>query len=87
MVAHEATLVHEANALKSWCSKFSTEVPAKLVKWFSTSLTLKSSTSAVRTAYINCMMATFNGLYMDIIGIEMFMSIGACGLNLFALDF
>jgi len=58
---HELTLVHEFAAMSSWCGKFATSTPAPLVACFSTQLTAKSSTSAVRTAVVNCISATFNG--------------------------
>ena len=59
--AHEPTLVNTLAAMSPWCAKFTTHVPDKLVQWFKSGLALKSATSAVRTAYIQCMNATFNG--------------------------
>ncbi|XP_077995202.1 stalled ribosome sensor GCN1-like [Glandiceps talaboti] len=58
---HEATLVYALSMLAKWCAKFSTEVPAKLVEWFKKGVTLKSSTSAVRNGYLQCMLAAFHG--------------------------
>ena len=58
---HELSLVHEISALTQWCGKFTTSTPEKLVHCFKTQLSAKSSMSAVRTAYISCMTATFHG--------------------------
>ena len=60
-VVHEGTLIQALAVLSQWCSKFSTEVPAKLVEWFKKGMGLKQSTSAVRNAYIQCMLAAFQG--------------------------
>ncbi|KAI8491413.1 eIF-2-alpha kinase activator GCN1, partial [Branchiostoma belcheri] len=58
---HEGTLVHTLSMLSLWCDKFSTQVPTKLIEWFKKGVTLKTSTTAVRTAYLQCMLAAFSG--------------------------
>ncbi|PVD31523.1 hypothetical protein C0Q70_06936 [Pomacea canaliculata] len=58
---HEGTLVHALAMMSLWCSKFYTHVPDKLIQWFEKGLTLKTSTSAVRSAYFLCMNACFHG--------------------------
>jgi len=37
------------------------EVPKKLVEWQKKAFSLKTSTSAVRHAYLQCMLASFKG--------------------------
>ncbi|KAH9524200.1 translational activator of GCN4 [Bulinus truncatus] len=59
--AHEGTLIHTLSMLSLWCAKFYTNVPDKLVLWFPKGISLKTSTSGVRNAYIRCMNATFHG--------------------------
>ncbi|XP_005111057.1 eIF-2-alpha kinase activator GCN1 [Aplysia californica] len=58
---HEGTLVHALSMLSLWCAKFYTAVPDKLIQWFQKGLALKTSTSAVRYAYIRCMNSAFRG--------------------------
>ncbi|XP_029653142.1 eIF-2-alpha kinase activator GCN1 [Octopus sinensis] len=58
---HEGTLVCILQVLTSWCSRLHTEVPPALVDGFKKGLTLKTSTSAVRNAYICCMVSAFHG--------------------------
>ncbi|XP_078600399.1 stalled ribosome sensor GCN1-like [Branchiostoma floridae x Branchiostoma japonicum] len=58
---HEGTLVYTLSMLSLWCDKFSTQVPTKLMEWFKKGVTLKTSTTAVRTAYLQCMLAAFSG--------------------------
>ena len=58
---HEGTLVQALSVMSLWCAKFSTEVPTKLVEWFKKGMGLKQSTSTVRNAYIQCMLAAFHG--------------------------
>ncbi|XP_071180493.1 stalled ribosome sensor GCN1-like [Mytilus edulis] len=58
---HEGTLVHALQMLSLWCTKFYTCVPDKLILWFKKALSLKTSTSAVRNAYLQCMNAAFQG--------------------------
>ncbi|NXE34968.1 GCN1 kinase, partial [Ptilorrhoa leucosticta] len=58
---HEGTLVHAVSVLALWCVRFTTEVPKKLVEWLKKALSLKTSTSAVRHAYLQCMLASFKG--------------------------
>ncbi|CAH1402466.1 unnamed protein product [Nezara viridula] len=54
---HEKTLVHCLEMMSLWCSKFITEVPSCVLTWLEKGFTLKTSTSAVRTAYIGVMSA------------------------------
>ncbi|XP_014444459.1 eIF-2-alpha kinase activator GCN1 [Tupaia chinensis] len=58
---HEGTLVHAVSVLALWCNRFTTEVPKKLTEWFKKAFSLKTSTSAVRHAYLQCMLASFRG--------------------------
>uniref|UniRef100_A0A8C6GXV6 Stalled ribosome sensor GCN1 n=1 Tax=Mus spicilegus TaxID=10103 RepID=A0A8C6GXV6_MUSSI len=58
---HEGTLVHAVSILALWCNRFTTEVPKKLTDWFKKVFSLKTSTSAVRHAYLQCMLASFRG--------------------------
>ncbi|XP_069353515.1 stalled ribosome sensor GCN1 [Eulemur rufifrons] len=58
---HEGTLVHAVSILALWCNRFTTEVPKKLTEWFKKAFSLKTSTSAVRHAYLQCMLASFRG--------------------------
>ncbi|XP_019583398.2 stalled ribosome sensor GCN1 [Rhinolophus sinicus] len=58
---HEGTLVHAVSVLALWCNRFTTEVPKKLIEWFKKAFSLKTSTSAVRHAYLQCMLACFRG--------------------------
>ncbi|XP_006865512.1 PREDICTED: translational activator GCN1 [Chrysochloris asiatica] len=58
---HEGTLVHAVSVLALWCNRFTTEVPKKLLEWFKKAFSLKTSTSAVRHAYLQCMLASFRG--------------------------
>uniref|UniRef100_A0A452HQ02 TOG domain-containing protein n=1 Tax=Gopherus agassizii TaxID=38772 RepID=A0A452HQ02_9SAUR len=58
---HEGTLVHAVSVLALWCNRFTTEVPKKFVEWLKKAFSLKTSTSAVRHAYLQCMLASFKG--------------------------
>ncbi|XP_023576671.1 eIF-2-alpha kinase activator GCN1 isoform X2 [Octodon degus] len=58
---HEGTLVHAVSILALWCNRFTAEVPKKLTDWFKKAFSLKTSTSAVRHAYLQCMLASFRG--------------------------
>uniref|UniRef100_A0A4W3H8T3 GCN1 activator of EIF2AK4 n=1 Tax=Callorhinchus milii TaxID=7868 RepID=A0A4W3H8T3_CALMI len=58
---HEGTLLHTISVLTLWCNKFTTEVPKHLLEWFKKAFTLKTSTSAIRHAYLQCMLASFRG--------------------------
>ncbi|XP_030044919.1 eIF-2-alpha kinase activator GCN1, partial [Microcaecilia unicolor] len=57
---HEGTLVHAVSVLTLWCQRFTTEVPKKLSEWFKKALSLKTATSAVRHAYLQCMLVSFH---------------------------
>ena len=87
---HELSLVHEINALAAWCGKFTTSVPTQLVLCFKSQLSAKSSTSAVRTAYVHCMTTTFNGrsLYACIdvcLSVSLFVCLFLCMLALMSV--
>ncbi|KAL0272371.1 UNVERIFIED_CONTAM: hypothetical protein PYX00_005366 [Menopon gallinae] len=56
---HEKTLIFALEMLSKWGSKF-TQVPKKLIDWFEKGMGLKTSTPAVRTAYIDCMSECFH---------------------------
>ncbi|KAJ4427091.1 hypothetical protein ANN_24706 [Periplaneta americana] len=58
---HEKTLIQALEMLSLWCAKFSNEVPKKIMEWLKKGPGLKTSTAAVRTAYIECMSACFHG--------------------------
>ncbi|XP_076367337.1 lethal (3) 80Fj isoform X2 [Tachypleus tridentatus] len=58
---HEGTLIHALKMLALWCAKFTSQVPSSLVEWFKTGLGLKTTSLAVRVAYIKCMNAAFHG--------------------------
>nr|CAD7433309.1 unnamed protein product [Timema monikensis] len=58
---HEKTLIHALEVFSLWCTKFSNEVPNKVLDWLKKGPGLKTSTAGVRTAYIGCMSACFNG--------------------------
>ncbi|XP_049938173.1 eIF-2-alpha kinase activator GCN1 [Schistocerca serialis cubense] len=58
---HEKTLIHALDMFSLWCSKFSNEVPQKVIDWLKKGPGLKTSTAPVRTAYIGCMSACFSG--------------------------
>ncbi|KAF7238429.1 eIF-2-alpha kinase activator GCN1 [Varanus komodoensis] len=58
---HEGTLVHAISVLALWCNRFTTEVPKELMEWFKKAFSLKTCTSAVRHAYLQCMLASFKG--------------------------
>uniref|UniRef100_A0A8C7BAM2 GCN1 activator of EIF2AK4 n=1 Tax=Neovison vison TaxID=452646 RepID=A0A8C7BAM2_NEOVI len=67
---HEGTLVHAVSVLALWCNRFTTEVPKKLTEWFKKAFSLKTSTSAVRHAYLQCMLACFRGEMPLLIGLS-----------------
>ncbi|XP_036613862.1 eIF-2-alpha kinase activator GCN1 [Trichosurus vulpecula] len=58
---HEGTLVHAVSTLALWCNRFTTEVPKKVIEWLKKAFSLKTSTSAVRHAYLQCMLISFRG--------------------------
>ncbi|KAK6638077.1 hypothetical protein RUM44_008502 [Polyplax serrata] len=61
---HEKTLVLALEMLSKWGAKF-TEIPKKLLDWFDKGMNLKTSTPAVRTAYIDCMSSCFHGANLN----------------------
>ncbi|XP_056152960.1 eIF-2-alpha kinase activator GCN1 [Lampris incognitus] len=58
---HEGTLVHAVSMLSQWSGRFTTEVPTALLDWLKKAFTLKTSTSAVRHAYLQVMLGAFKG--------------------------
>ncbi|MEQ2249950.1 translational activator of GCN4, partial [Ilyodon furcidens] len=58
---HEGTLVHAVSVLSQWSSRLTVEVPATLLDWFKKAYNLKTSTSAVRHAYLQTMLQAFRG--------------------------
>ncbi|XP_065343673.1 stalled ribosome sensor GCN1 isoform X1 [Cloeon dipterum] len=58
---HEGTLIKVLEMYSLWCGKFANTVPKDVVEWFVKGPELKTSTSAVRTAYIECMLVCFHG--------------------------
>ncbi|XP_023197971.1 eIF-2-alpha kinase activator GCN1 isoform X2 [Xiphophorus maculatus] len=58
---HEGTLVHAVSVLSQWSSRLTVEVPSALLDWFKKAFTLKTSTSAVRHAYLQTMLGAFKG--------------------------
>uniref|UniRef100_A0A1S4L777 TOG domain-containing protein n=1 Tax=Ixodes scapularis TaxID=6945 RepID=A0A1S4L777_IXOSC len=59
---HEGTLLLTLKVMSKWCSRFTEDVPAFLVEGFQTGMGLKSSTSAVRYGYLQCMLSAFHGV-------------------------
>ncbi|CAN8015116.1 unnamed protein product [Ixodes persulcatus] len=59
---HEGTLLLTLKVMSRWCSRFTEDVPAFLVEGFQTGMGLKSSTSAVRYGYLQCMLSAFHGV-------------------------
>jgi len=57
----EVTLVAELNALSAWSCKFTTSTPPQLITCYKSLLAAKTHTSAVRTALVACIAATFHG--------------------------
>ncbi|XP_021942062.1 eIF-2-alpha kinase activator GCN1, partial [Zootermopsis nevadensis] len=58
---HEKTLIEALEMLSLWCNKFNNEVPKDVMDWLKKGPGLKTSTAAVRTAYIECMSACLHG--------------------------
>ncbi|XP_073766133.1 stalled ribosome sensor GCN1 [Danio rerio] len=58
---HEGTLVHAVSVLSQWTSRLTLDVPSELRDWFKKAFTLKTSTSAVRHAYLQAMIGAFKG--------------------------
>ncbi|XP_014822655.1 PREDICTED: translational activator GCN1 isoform X1 [Poecilia mexicana] len=58
---HEGTLVHAVSVLCQWSRRLTVEVPSALLDWFKKAFTLKTSTSAVRHAYLQTMLGAFKG--------------------------
>ncbi|KAF7695198.1 hypothetical protein HF521_006921 [Silurus meridionalis] len=58
---HEGTLVHAVSVMSHWMARLNKEVPSPIRDWIKKAFTLKSSTSAVRHAYLQAMLKTFKG--------------------------
>nr|XP_055023389.1 eIF-2-alpha kinase activator GCN1 [Misgurnus anguillicaudatus] len=58
---HEGTLVHAVSVLSQWTARLTVDVPSELKEWFKKAFTLKTSTSAVRHAYLQSMIGAFKG--------------------------
>ncbi|KAK3540518.1 hypothetical protein QTP70_032734, partial [Hemibagrus guttatus] len=58
---HEGTLVHAVSVMSQWMARLNVDVPAALRDWLKKAFTLKSSTSAVRHAYLQAMLRAFKG--------------------------
>ena len=54
---HEATLILALENFSLWASKFGQDIPVKFVEWIPKGMALKSSTPAVRSAYLLCLYA------------------------------
>ncbi|XP_071537961.1 stalled ribosome sensor GCN1 [Panulirus ornatus] len=54
--SHEGTLVQALAALTAWSAKFTTDIPQKLIDFLPKGMTLKSTTTSVRAAYLRCML-------------------------------
>ncbi|KAG7170707.1 eIF-2-alpha kinase activator GCN1-like 1 [Homarus americanus] len=54
--SHEGTLVQALAALTAWSTKFTTDIPQKLLDFLPKGLMLKTSTTSVRAAYLRCML-------------------------------
>ncbi|MEQ2174792.1 hypothetical protein GOODEAATRI_011466 [Goodea atripinnis] len=63
-LVHEGTLVHAVSVLSQWSSRLTVEVPATLLDWFKKAYNLKTSTSAVRHAYLQTMLQVFRVLQL-----------------------
>lgn len=61
VIVHEGTLVHAVSVMSQWTARLNVEVPAALKDWLKKAFTLKSSTSAVRHAYLQVMLRAFKG--------------------------
>jgi hypothetical protein len=57
---HEKTLCHALDMFSLWGSKFTDNVPSKVIDTFKNGMGLKTSTPLVRTTYIKCMLSCFN---------------------------
>lgn len=55
--SHEGTLVQALSALTIWSTKFTTDIPQKLLDFLPKGMTLKTSTTSVRAAYVRCMLS------------------------------
>ncbi|XP_066545283.1 stalled ribosome sensor GCN1 isoform X2 [Amia ocellicauda] len=58
---HEGTLVHAVGVMAQWSGRMTVQVPPSLLTWLKKAFTLKTSTSAVRHAYLQSMLGAFKG--------------------------
>ncbi|XP_076859564.1 stalled ribosome sensor GCN1 [Brachyhypopomus gauderio] len=58
---HEGTLVHAIAEMSRWTARMTVDVPVVLRDWLKKAFTLKTSTSAVRHAYLQAMLGAFKG--------------------------
>lgn len=58
---HEGTLLAALDVLSVWTSRFNGPISKSLMDLFKKSLTLKTSTAAIRTSYIKCMSCALHG--------------------------
>lgn len=54
--SHEGSLVQALSCLGSWATKFTTDLPKKLIDFIPKGMSLKTSTTSVRAAYIRCLL-------------------------------
>ncbi|KAG8223949.1 hypothetical protein J437_LFUL003757 [Ladona fulva] len=80
---HEGTLIQALDMFSLWCAKFCNDVPNNVLEWFKKGPTLKTSTVAVRTAYINCMAVSFSGntLYQGVEFVPQLLKVVEKGLS------
>lgn len=57
---HEKTLVQALEMMSKWGARLN-KIPDTLIQWFHKGMALKTSTTAVRTAYIDCMSKCLHG--------------------------
>lgn len=56
-------------SVTQWSSKFHTQVPDSLVKWFTKILAVKSLHSAIRVTILECISVIFNNnTYQQVLG-------------------
>ncbi|XP_068678677.1 stalled ribosome sensor GCN1-like [Montipora foliosa] len=58
---HEGSLVCGLSVLSQWCAHFTTQVPKVLVDAFKKGMANKSSTTVVRSGYLQCVAQAFQG--------------------------
>ncbi|XP_068244259.1 stalled ribosome sensor GCN1 [Palaemon carinicauda] len=53
--SHEGSLIQALSALTAWSTKFTNDIPQKLLDFIPKGISLKTSTTAVRAAYVRCL--------------------------------